>query len=201
MANSISEKFWERSWECKNETFKKVLEWFQKLFSWELFKTKKSLDSLADDIIKKQLDFTDEKISEEEKKLLESIAELEKNDKHIENWIKWIDDIDDDNLKSKEKEYILQKIQEKSDNNNNEKDNKADLTDDEIKELWTELEGKLKICDNVLKTIKDDDSVPEDKKTKKAVLEAYNSWLTTESDIIDNLKKSTEEQVEQQPEQ
>lgn len=158
--------------------------------------TQNNLNDLASDLIDDKINLADEKISDEEKKVLEKIKELDKNDKYIENWLNWIDDIEDETLKVKEIQTLLSDLQKEANNDNN--DSEWDLNDDELKEIWKKANEKYTLCDNVLKKVEKNNSIPEEKRTKKAILEAYNNWLTTETDIIKNLENSIEQPTEEQ---
>lgn len=160
--------------------------------------TQNNLNDLASDLIDdKIINLADEKISDEEKKVLEKIKELDKNDKYIENWLNWIDDIEDETLKVKEIQTLLSDLQKEADDGNKE----WDLNDDEFKKIWKKANEKHTLCDNVLKQIERNNNIPEEKRTKKAILEAYNNWLTTETDIIKNLENSIEQSIEQKEQQ
>ena len=126
---------------------------------------------------------------------------LVKNNKDVKNWFDRIKDIDDEDTVSREIENILLMVKELS---NNDTDSlKWDLTDTELKQIWTIAKNKMDLCDNVLKSdeIKD---LPEDKKTKKDILKIYNDLLAENNwdaskvkkeDIINKLK--TQAQTEQ----
>lgn len=192
------EKIWDRFSELPSKFekwLKDLKEWFSGLFNKEVRETKKNLNSLSSDLIDEKINLTDEKISDEEKKILDKIKELDKNDKYIENWLNWIDWVEDDNLKIKEQQSILSDLQKEADDDN---DKKWDLDLDEFKEIWKKANEKYTLCDNVLKKVEKNNSIPEEKRTKKVILEAYNNWLTTETDIIKNLENSIEQPTEEQ---
>ena len=177
---------------------KDLKEFFSKLISWELFKTKTNLDSLASDLIDDKINIMDEKISDEEKKVLEKIKELDKNDKHIESWLNWIDDIDDESLKIEEIQTLLSDLQKEADDD---EDKKWDLDENEFKEIWKKAKIKKELCEKTLEVVMNDNTIPDDKKNKTAVIRAYNDVLSennwdisqvTQEKIIEKLKNSSE---------
>ena len=189
----------------------KVKEWINSLFWKEIFEvtteTKKELKKLEEEIIKVNKSKLDDKEIEEnvEWKMDDSktiLWLLTKNSQEIKNWFNWFKDIDDEDMRSREIENILLMVRELS---NNDTDNtKWDLTENELKQVWTFAKNKMELLDNVLKSddIKD---LPDDKKTKKEVLKIYydllseNSWDTskiTKENIISKMKTQTEETKE-----
>ena len=189
----------------------KVKEWINSLFWKEIFEvtteTKKELKKLEEEIIKVNKSKLDDKEIEEnvEWKMDDSktiLWLLTKNSQEIKNWFNWFKDIDDEDMRSREIENILLMVRELS---NNDTDNtKWDLTENELKQVWTFAKNKMDLLDNVLKSddIKD---LPDDKKTKKEVLKIYydllseNSWDTskiTKENIISKMKTQTEETKE-----
>lgn len=188
----------------------KVKEGINSLFWKEIFEvttqTKQELKKLEEEILKI------DKSKLEDNDILETIEWktdnentvlwlLVKNNKDVKNWFDRIKNIDDEDTVSREIENILLMVRELS---NNDTDSlKWDLTDTELKQIWTIAKNKMDLCDSVLKSdeIKD---LPEDKKTKKDILKFYNDLLTENNwdaskvkkeDIINKLK--TQAQTEQ----
>lgn len=188
----------------------KVKEGINNLFWKEVFEvttqTKQDLKKLEEEILKI------DKSKLEDNDVLESVEWktdnentvlwlLVKNNQDVKNWFDRIKDITDEDTVSREIENILLMVRELS---NNDTDSlKWDLTDTELKQIWTIAKNKMDLCDSVLKSddIKD---LPEDKKTKKDILKVYNDLLAENSwdaskikkeDIINKLK--TQAQPEQ----
>ena len=65
---SIADSFSERSNKAENETMKKILDWFSRLFKWEILnqtkKTKEELNNLSTGLIDEQLNLADKEISD-----------------------------------------------------------------------------------------------------------------------------------------
>ena len=187
----------------------KVKEGINSLFWKEIFEvttqTKKELKKLEEEIIKVN------KSKLEDKEIEESVEWkvddnktilwlLTKNSQEVKNWFNWIKDIDDEDMRSREMEFILLSLKELS--NNDTDSSKWDLTDSELKQIWTYAKNKMDLCDS-----DDIKELPEDKKTKKEVLKAYNDLLTENNwdsskikkeDVINKLKSS--EEVEEETE-
>lgn len=160
--------------------------------------TQNNLNDLASDLIDDKINFADEKISDEEKKVLEKIKELDKNDKYIENWLNWIDDIEDEVLKTKEIQTLLSDLQKEADDD---KDKKWDLDADEFKKIWEKAKNKKELCEKVYEAVANDNTISDDKKNKTSVLKAYNDVLSennwdisnvTQEKIIEKLQNSSE---------
>lgn len=173
----------------------------------ELSKSEKELNELSKKLIDIEFDkFKDKEIDlewdldklDDETTILWLLA---RNNKNIKLWFEWLKDIDDEDVRSWEIEIVLYSLKEISDNDN---DKKWDLTEQELKEIWENTEKKMKLCDKVLKTLENDNNIPEDKKTKKVILEAYSNLLeekklnildvTEENEnlIIEKIKTSSE---------
>lgn len=181
----------------------KVKEGINSLFWKEVFEvttqTKQDLKKLEEEILKI------DKSKLEDNDVLESVEWktdnentvlwlLVKNNQDVKNWFDRIKDITDEDTVSREIENILLMVKELS--NNDTDSSKWDLTDTELKQIWTIAKNKMDLCDSVLKSddIKD---LPEDKKTKKDILKFYNELLSENSwdaskvkkeDIINKLK-------------
>ena len=201
---SIADSFSERSNKAENETMKKILDRFSRLFKWELLKqtkkTKEELNNLSTGLIDEQLNLTDKEISDKEKEIIKKITDLDNADKNIESWFTWLNDINDEDFISQEKEDILSKIKIEADDDGNTWE--WDLNEEEFKSISNFAKTKKELCDNVLKCdeIKE---LPDDKKTKKTIIEACNNVLSqtdinwdiskvTKDKIIENLKSSIE---------
>lgn len=168
-------------------------------------KTKKELDNLS----KKLIDIEINKLKDKELNIEGDLDKLDdettilwllaRNNENIKSWFEWLKDVDDEDTKSWEIEMVLLSLKEIS---NNDTDNSEwDLTEQELKEIWENTKKKMELCDKVLNTVKNDDSIPEDKRTKKAILEAYSSILSennwnisqvTDEKIINKLKEKIE---------
>ena len=188
----------------------KIKESINSLFWKEIFEvttqTKKDLKKLEEDILKiDNSKLWDNEIEENVEWKVDKedsvLWLLVKNSKDVKNWFNRIKDIDDEDMVSREMENILLMVKELS--NNDSDSSKWDLTDTELKQIWTISKNKMDLCDSVLKSdeIKD---LPEDKKTKKDILKFYNDLLTENNwdaskvkkeDIINKLK--TQAQTEQ----
>ena len=192
---SIADSFSERSNKAENETMKKILDRFSRLFKWEILnqtkKTQEELNNLSTGLIDEQLNITDKEISDKEKEIIKKITELDNADKNIEGWFIWLDDIDDEDFVSWEKEAILSKLQIEADNEGNTWE--WDLNEEEFKIISNYAKKKKELCENVLKSdeIK---NLPEDKKTKKAIIDACNTVLS-ESEIDWDVSKVTKEKI------
>ena len=192
---SIADSFSERSNKAENETMKKILDRFSRLFKWEILnqtkKTQEELNNLSTGLIDEQLNITDKEISDKEKEIIKKITELDNADKNIEGWFIWLDDIDDEDFVSWEKEAILSKLQIEADNEGNTWE--WDLNEEEFKIISNYAKKKKELCENVLKSdeIK---NLPEDKKTKKAIIDACNTVLF-ESEIDWDVSKVTKEKI------
>ena len=192
---SIADSFSERSNKAENETMKKILDRFSRLFKWEILnqtkKTQEELNNLSTGLIDEQLNITDKEISDKEKEIIKKITELDNADKNIEGWFIWLDDIDDEDFVSWEKEAILSKLQIEADNEGNTWE--WDLNKEEFKIISNYAKKKKELCENVLKSdeIK---NLPEDKKTKKAIIDACNTVLS-ESEIDWDVSKVTKEKI------
>ena len=165
--------------------------------------TKKEMDKLAEKLINIELDKLKDKELDIEWDLDKLNDEttilwlLARNNESIKSWFEWLKDVDDEDVRSWEIEMILLSLKEISDDDKNKQ---WDLTEQELKEIWENTKKKMEICENVLKN-NDVKKLPEDKKTKKAILEAYNNALSdnkwdiskiTEEKIIDKLKETKE---------
>ena len=192
---SIADSFSERSNKAENETMKKILDRFSRLFKWEILnqtkKTQEELNNLSTGLIDEQLNITDKEISDKEKEIIKKITELDNADKNIEGWFIWLDDIDDEDFVSWEKEAILSKLQIEADNEGNTWE--WDLNEEEFKIISNYAKKKKELCENVLKSdeIK---NLPENKKTKKAIIDACNTVLF-ESEIDWDVSKVTKEKI------
>ena len=192
---SIADSFSERSNKAENETMKKILDRFSRLFKWEILnqtkKTQEELNNLSTGLIDEQLNITDKEISDKEKQIIKKITELDNADKNIEGWFTWLDDIGDEDFISWEKEAILSKLQIEADDEGNTWE--WDLNEEEFKIISNYVKKKKELCDIVFKCdeIK---SLPEDKKTKKAIIDACNVALS-ESEIDWDISKVTKEKI------
>lgn len=185
----------------------KVKEWINSLFGKEIFEvttqTKKELKKLEEEIIKvNESKLKDKEIEESVEWKVDDgktiLWILTKNSQEVKNWFNWFKDIDDEDMRSRETECILLMVKELSNNDSN--NSKWDLTENELKQVWTFAKNKMDLLDGVLKSddIKD---LPDDKKTKKEVLKTYNDLLSennwdtskiTKESIINKMKTPTE---------
>jgi hypothetical protein len=174
---------------------KKILDWFSRLFKWEILnqtkKTKEELNNLSTGLIDEQLNLADKEISDKEKEIIKKITDLDNADKNIEGWFTWLEDINDEDFVSQEKEYILSKLKIVADNEGNTWE--WDLNEEEFKNISKFAKTKKELCDTVLKCdeIK---ALPEDKKTKKAIIDACNSVLS-DPDINWDISKVTKDKI------
>lgn len=196
----IWDNFSELSAKSESKVLKNILDWLSKLFKWELLnetsKKQEELDALATDLIDEKINLTDKEISKEEEKILEKIAELDKSDKNIQNWFDWLNDIDDEDFVSQEKEDILSKLRIEIDDDNNKE---WDLIRDEFKNISVFTKKKHDLCKNVLSSNNDKfKNLPDNLKTKKEIINSFNNVLNeknwdidkvTEDLIIDDLDK------------
>ena len=187
----------------------KIKESINSLFWKEIFEvttqTKKDLKKLEEDILK----IDDSKLWDNE---IEENVEwkvdkedsvlwlLVKNSQDVKNWFKRIKDIDDEDMVSREMENILLMVKKLS--NNDSDPSKWDLTKQELKGIWKNVEKKMKICDKIFKndTLKNTNgeviNLPEDKRTKKLVLDACNTILSENNwDILEKIEEKTEEEI------
>ena len=187
----------------------KIKESINSLFWKEIFEvttqTKKDLKKLEEDILK----IDDSKLWDNE---IEENVEwkvdkedsvlwlLVKNSQDVKNWFKRIKDIDDEDMVSREMENILLMVKKLS--NNDSDPSKWDLTEQELKGIWKNVEKKMKICDKIFKndTLKNTNgeviNLPEDKRTKKLVLDACNTILSENNwDILEKIEEKTEEEI------
>ncbi len=165
--------------------------------------TQKELNDLAQKIISVKLEeLEDKKIKNDiewnindETTILWMLA---RNNEDIKAWFKWIEDVDDEDTKSREIETILLSLKEISKDGND--DSKSELTEQELKELWEKTKNKMELLDEVLKS-EDIKNLPDDKKTKTEILKVYNELLNennwdiskiTKDAIITKLKEKSE---------
>lgn len=187
-------------WDKLKDLFNTIGNKFKEIFGITK-QTKEDLSKLQDEILKinddklkdKDIDQSIEWKIDDENSIL---WQLIKNNVDIKNWFGWIKDISDEDTVSGEIENILSLVKEKS--NNDSDTSKWDLTADELNEIGTKMKNKMELCDKVLKSDKIKD-LPDDKKSKKAILEVYNKLLqdnswdaskVTEDNIIEELNKN-----------
>ena len=194
---SIADSFSERSNKAENETMKKILDRFSRLFKWEILnqtkKTQEELNNLSTGLIDEQLNITDKEISDKEKEIIKKITELDNADKNIEGWFIWLDDIDDEDFVSWEKEAILSKLQIEADNEGNTWE--WDLNEEEFKIIstpsvlncdWAFLD-KFNFC-KVLLFAKYSDIILTPSKVIKFSLKFKNRILLSDKGLIISFK-------------
>lgn len=179
-----------------SEIIKHFFDWLSKLFKWELNKEttekQKELNELATDLINENIEITDQKIREK-------ITKLEKDDKKIDAWFEWIDDIEDEDFKLQEQKDIISKLQKESDNKDDKEDKEIDLDEEEFNKVAEFAKKKKTICENVLNSNDDKfKALPDNLKTKKEIIDSCNNVLkqndwdidkVTEVLIIEDLEK------------
>ena len=185
----------ERSDKSESKLLKNLLSWLAKLCKWELDETKndtqKKFSEIANELITNEFNLTDKKISEEERIILEKIIQLDSSDKKIENWFKWLDEIEDKEFVEKEKEEFLSKLTTESDDEWEQK--QADLNETEFNDIADFIGKKHELCESVLKS--DDEkfkALPDNLRTKKEVVDSCNRVLGDKNWDLKNIKDNFE---------
>lgn len=188
--DSIWEKFSDLTEKLSNlwTKIKEIFDYIYKLFKWEVDNTvvesQWEINEVAADLIDKNLDITDEKISAEELEILRKIVELEGRDKNIESWLNWLKK--DDNSGEfyewavNDINWLLARLQTES-HDDSEEENTPDLNEGEFLAIADYAGKKYKVCNDVFQLAQSGDEKFKDLsdkfKTKEEIVASCNKVL------------------------
>ena len=188
--DKIWDEFEKLSKQSESNFWKQFLDICSRLLKWEIDiftnRARKEEEALLQELWDSALDRNnqiDGTLSELEKQIINTMKGIDRDDKDIENWLEYIEDLVEEN-KTKEMEILVEMLQKISDSDNNWE---SDLKLDEFEKLSKSLKRKKEICEVILKG---DNDVPENLKTKKEIIDSYNNVIEnnewkTDSEIIE----------------